>query len=185
MLCWEAALLAVVCPLLGPQLRPSPSPSPSSPSTAYQQLPCASFTSASPAALSLPPPLPCTQDLLAATLEIPFSVPPYMSLLARSVATLEGIALVGDPNYQMVAQVREPTGVKKGAGERKDRGDRGKGVEWKGEGRGVCQAVYFGQVEEGSAAVLQSVCAGPLSGVRCKARCWNDKAGVRRPFARC
>jgi aarF domain-containing kinase len=44
------------------------------------------------------------QDLLAATLEIPFSVPPYMSLLARSVATLEGIALMGDPNYQMVAQ---------------------------------------------------------------------------------
>jgi hypothetical protein len=28
-----------------------------------------------------------------------------MSLLARSVATLEGIALVGDPDYQMVAQV--------------------------------------------------------------------------------
>ncbi|EFN51008.1 hypothetical protein CHLNCDRAFT_141540 [Chlorella variabilis] len=44
-------------------------------------------------------------DLLAATLEIPFSVPPYMSLLARSVATLEGIALVGDPDYQMVTQV--------------------------------------------------------------------------------
>lgn len=44
------------------------------------------------------------QDLLAATLEIPFAVPPYMSLLARSVATLEGIALAGDPNYQMVAQ---------------------------------------------------------------------------------
>ena len=38
------------------------------------------------------------------TLEIPFSVPPYMSLLARSVATLEGIALAGDPNYAMVAQ---------------------------------------------------------------------------------
>jgi predicted unusual protein kinase regulating ubiquinone biosynthesis (AarF/ABC1/UbiB family) len=34
------------------------------------------------------------------------SVPPYMSLLARSVATLEGIALTADPNYQMVAQVR-------------------------------------------------------------------------------
>ncbi|KAG2496070.1 hypothetical protein HYH03_005989 [Edaphochlamys debaryana] len=45
-----------------------------------------------------------SQDLLAATLEIPFSVPPYMSLLARSVATLEGIALVGDPQYAMVAQ---------------------------------------------------------------------------------
>jgi hypothetical protein len=29
-----------------------------------------------------------------------------MSLLARSVATLEGIALVGDPDYQMVTQVR-------------------------------------------------------------------------------
>jgi predicted unusual protein kinase regulating ubiquinone biosynthesis (AarF/ABC1/UbiB family) len=45
-----------------------------------------------------------SQDLLSATLEIPFSVPPYMSLLARSVATLEGIALTGDPQYQMVAQ---------------------------------------------------------------------------------
>lgn len=48
-----------------------------------------------------------SQDLLRTTLEIPFSVPPYMSLLARSVATLEGIALLGDPNYQMVAQVRD------------------------------------------------------------------------------
>jgi len=45
-----------------------------------------------------------SQELLAVTLEIPFSVPPYMSLLARSVATLEGIALAGDPDYQMVAQ---------------------------------------------------------------------------------
>ncbi|KAF5837147.1 hypothetical protein DUNSADRAFT_4767 [Dunaliella salina] len=45
-----------------------------------------------------------SQDLLAATLEIPFSVPPYISLIARSVVTLEGIALAGDPNYQMVAQ---------------------------------------------------------------------------------
>ena len=45
-----------------------------------------------------------SQDLLRTTLEIPFSVPPYMSLLARSIATLEGIALLGDPNYQMVAQ---------------------------------------------------------------------------------
>ena len=45
-----------------------------------------------------------SQDLLSAALEIPFSVPPYMSLLARSVATLEGIALAGDPGYQMVAQ---------------------------------------------------------------------------------
>ncbi len=36
---------------------------------------------------SAPPDLPHPQS---ATLEIPFSVPPYMSLLARSVATLEG-----------------------------------------------------------------------------------------------
>eukprot|EP00887_Chlorella_sp_A99_P000183 scaffold13.g183.t1 len=40
---------------------------------------------------------------MAATLEIPFSVPPYMSLLARSVATLEGIALVSQA-YPFVAR---------------------------------------------------------------------------------
>lgn len=40
-------------------------------------------------AQQLPHPNCHLQDLLAATLEIPFSVPPYMSLLARSVATLE------------------------------------------------------------------------------------------------
>jgi hypothetical protein len=40
----------------------------------------------SPAVHAVPPPFPPSdepQDLLAATLEIPFSVPPYMSLLAR------------------------------------------------------------------------------------------------------
>lgn len=41
-------------------------------------------------------------------MQIPFSVPPYMSLLARSTATLEGIALMGDPGYQMVSQVSQP-----------------------------------------------------------------------------
>ena len=46
-----------------------------------------------------------SQDLLNASLQIPFSVPPYMSLLARAVATLEGIALTGNPDYQMVAEV--------------------------------------------------------------------------------
>ena len=55
--------------------------------------------------------IPLPQDLLSVTLEIPFSVPPYMSLLARSVATLEGIALAGDPEYQMVAQVRPEDGL--------------------------------------------------------------------------
>ena len=46
-----------------------------------------------------------SQDLLNASLQIPFSVPPYMSLLARAVATLEGIALSGNPDYQMIAEV--------------------------------------------------------------------------------
>ena len=46
-----------------------------------------------------------SQDLIRTSMQIPFSVPPYMSLLARSTATLEGIALLGDPNYQMVSQV--------------------------------------------------------------------------------
>lgn len=49
-----------------------------------------------------------SQDLLNASLQIPFSVPPYMSLLARAVATLEGIALSGNPDYQMVAEVHPP-----------------------------------------------------------------------------
>jgi len=44
------------------------------------------------------------QDLLQATLEIPFSIPPWVSLLARSIATLEGIALAGNPNYRIVAE---------------------------------------------------------------------------------
>ena len=32
-------------------------------------------------------------------MEVKFSIPPYVSLLARSVATLEGVALQGDPGY--------------------------------------------------------------------------------------
>ena len=49
-----------------------------------------------------------SQDLIRTSMQIPFSVPPYMSLLARSTATLEGIALMGYPNYQMVSQVNAP-----------------------------------------------------------------------------
>mmetsp|Transcript_97166 Transcript_97166/g.245055 ORF Transcript_97166/g.245055 Transcript_97166/m.245055 type:complete len:865 (-) Transcript_97166:164-2758(-) len=45
-----------------------------------------------------------TQDLLKINLDVRFSIPPYVSLLARSVATLEGIALQGDPGYQIVSQ---------------------------------------------------------------------------------
>lgn len=44
-----------------------------------------------------------TQDLLKVNMEVKFSIPPYVSLLARSVATLEGVALQGDPQYQIVA----------------------------------------------------------------------------------
>jgi len=44
------------------------------------------------------------QDILTMTLEIPFSIPPYVSLLARSVVTLEGIALKGNPSYQLVGE---------------------------------------------------------------------------------
>ncbi|CAL1141717.1 unnamed protein product [Cladocopium goreaui] len=44
-----------------------------------------------------------TQDLLKVNMEVKFSIPPYVSLLARSVATLEGVALQGDPGYQIVA----------------------------------------------------------------------------------
>ena len=36
-------------------------------------------------------------------MEVKFSIPPYVSLLARSVATLEGVALQGDKEYQIVA----------------------------------------------------------------------------------
>lgn len=45
-----------------------------------------------------------SQDLIKVNLEVRFSIPPYVSLLARSVATLEGIALQGDPGYQIVGQ---------------------------------------------------------------------------------
>lgn len=44
------------------------------------------------------------QDILTMTLEIPFSIPPYVSLLARSIVTLEGIALKGNPSYQLVGE---------------------------------------------------------------------------------
>lgn len=45
-----------------------------------------------------------SQDLLKINLEVSFSIPPYASLLARSVGTLEGVALQGDPGYQLVAE---------------------------------------------------------------------------------
>lgn len=44
------------------------------------------------------------QDILTMTTEIPFSIPAYVSLLARSIVTLEGIALKGNPSYQLVGE---------------------------------------------------------------------------------
>lgn len=35
-------------------------------------------------------------------------VPAYYALILRSLTTLEGIALSADPNYKLLAQVRQP-----------------------------------------------------------------------------
>ena len=45
-----------------------------------------------------------TSDFVTVMNDIPFSIPPYFALLGRAVATLEGIALVGDPNYRIVME---------------------------------------------------------------------------------
>jgi hypothetical protein len=44
-------------------------------------------------------------DLGRATLEIPFSIPPYFALVARALGILEGIALTGDEDYRIVLEV--------------------------------------------------------------------------------
>ena len=45
-----------------------------------------------------------TQDLLTVLNDIPFSIPPYFALLGRAVVTLEGIALLGNPDYRLVME---------------------------------------------------------------------------------
>lgn len=45
-----------------------------------------------------------TQDMLTVLNEVPFTIPPYFALLARAIVTLEGIALVGDPNYALILE---------------------------------------------------------------------------------
>ncbi|GAB0496948.1 hypothetical protein MMPV_008269 [Pyropia vietnamensis] len=42
------------------------------------------------------------RDLGAATVDIPFSLPPYVATLGRAMLLLEGVALRSDPNYKMV-----------------------------------------------------------------------------------
>mmetsp|Transcript_18897 Transcript_18897/g.45050 ORF Transcript_18897/g.45050 Transcript_18897/m.45050 type:complete len:923 (+) Transcript_18897:179-2947(+) len=45
-----------------------------------------------------------TQDALTVLNDIPFSIPPYFALIARAVVTLEGVALIGDPDYGLVME---------------------------------------------------------------------------------
>lgn len=45
-----------------------------------------------------------TQDALTVLNDIPFSIPPYFALLARAIVTLEGIALIGNPNYGIITE---------------------------------------------------------------------------------
>lgn len=45
-----------------------------------------------------------TQDVITVLNDIPFSIPPYFALLARAVVTLEGIALIGNPDYKLVME---------------------------------------------------------------------------------
>ena len=43
-----------------------------------------------------------TQDALTVLNDVPFSIPPYFALLGRAIVTLEGIALLGDPDYALI-----------------------------------------------------------------------------------
>ena len=45
-----------------------------------------------------------TSDFVTVMNDIPFSIPPYFALLGRAVATLEGIALIGNPDYRIVME---------------------------------------------------------------------------------
>ena len=45
-----------------------------------------------------------TQDALTVLNDIPFSIPPYFSILGRAIVTLEGIALTGDPEYGIIKE---------------------------------------------------------------------------------
>ena len=43
-----------------------------------------------------------TADFTTVMSEVPFSIPPSFALLGRAVVTLEGIALQGNPDYQLI-----------------------------------------------------------------------------------
>jgi predicted unusual protein kinase regulating ubiquinone biosynthesis (AarF/ABC1/UbiB family) len=41
-------------------------------------------------------------DLAEITFKFPFRIPPYFALIIRAISVLEGIALVGDPDFAIV-----------------------------------------------------------------------------------
>lgn len=41
-------------------------------------------------------------DLAEITFEYPFRIPPYFALVIRAISVLEGIALVGNPNFAII-----------------------------------------------------------------------------------
>ena len=41
-------------------------------------------------------------DLAEITYEYPFKIPPYFALIIRAISVLEGIALVGNPNFAII-----------------------------------------------------------------------------------
>ena len=45
-----------------------------------------------------------TQDALTVLNDIPFSIPPYFAILGRAIITLEGIALIGNPDYGIIME---------------------------------------------------------------------------------
>ena len=45
-------------------------------------------------------------DLAEITYEFPFRIPPYSALIIRAVSVLEGIALVGNPQFAIIDEVR-------------------------------------------------------------------------------
>lgn len=45
-----------------------------------------------------------SDELAAVTFDFPFSIPPAFALLLRSLSVLEGIALVGDPEFKLIME---------------------------------------------------------------------------------
>ena len=45
-----------------------------------------------------------SDELAAVTFDFPFSIPPAFALLLRALSVLEGIALVGDPEFKLIME---------------------------------------------------------------------------------